>query len=66
MQMAGPDLETITAVIARSQIVVAQAVVAAAAGRVTRLPAGYEDIDRDILDWIAAESRGLRYRYLPI
>jgi hypothetical protein len=47
------DLETLTAVIAHSQIVVARALVCAA----RRLPAGFEAADVAILDWIAAEGR---------
>jgi hypothetical protein len=43
------DLETFAAVIADSQIIVA--------GPVKRLPAGFDDIDIAILDWIAAEGR---------
>jgi hypothetical protein len=44
-----PDVETLAAVIARSQIVVAEPA--------KRLPAGYDDVDVAILDWIAAEGR---------
>jgi len=58
MAMAGipqyPDLETLTAVIAHSQIVVARA---SARGAVRRLPAGFEADDIAVLDWIAAEGR---------
>ena len=49
-----PDLETLVAVIARSQIVVAQAL---ALPRSRQLPAGFEAVDIAILDWIAAEGR---------
>lgn len=45
-----PDLETLATIIAHSQIVVP-----ASFGR--RLPANFEAIDSDILDWIAAECR---------
>jgi hypothetical protein len=45
------DIETLAAVIARSQIVVAHRTPS------RRLPAGFEDIDVAILDWIAAEGR---------
>jgi hypothetical protein len=55
------DLETLTAVIAHSQIVVA----ARACGRAARLPANYDDVDIAILDWIAAEGRHAGRRYLP-
>jgi hypothetical protein len=53
----GADLETLTTVIAHSQILVARAFAAAAAAR-RRLPAGFEAADVAILDWIACE--GLR------
>ncbi len=45
------DLETLVAVIARSQIVVADRT------PLQRLPAGFDDVDATILDWIAAEGR---------
>jgi hypothetical protein len=50
-RMQYTDLETLAAVIARSQIVVA--------GRTPcrRLPAGFDEVDVAILDWIAAEGR---------
>jgi hypothetical protein len=47
-----PDLDTLTTVIAHSQIVVGRAF-----RRGRRLPAEFEAVDRDILDWIAAECR---------
>lgn len=47
------DLETLTAVIARSQIV-------AARPPCQRLPAGFDDVDIAILNWIAAEGRRAR------
>lgn len=46
-----PDLEMLAAVIAHSQIVVERA------GRTRPLPAGFDDVDIAILDWIAAEGR---------
>jgi hypothetical protein len=49
MDQDRPDLDTLVAVIAHSQIVVAEAV--------RRLPAGFDDVDVAILDWIAAEGR---------
>jgi len=49
----GTDLETLTTVIAHSQIVVARAF----AGAARRLPAGFEAADVAILDWIASEGR---------
>jgi hypothetical protein len=45
-----PDVETLATIIAHSQIV------AAPLGR-GRLPANFEAVDSDILDWIAAECR---------
>lgn len=50
-RMQYPDLETLAAIIARSPIVVADRTPA------RRLPAGFDDIDIAILDWIAAEGR---------
>jgi hypothetical protein len=58
MKMARPDVDTLAAVIAHSQIVVA-------APR-ERLPAGFEEADIAILDWIIAESRHLSRSYLPM
>lgn len=49
-----PDVGTLAAVIAHSQIVVA---VPVADGR--RLPVGFDDVDIAVLEWIAAESRRL-------
>ena len=51
-----PDLEMLAAVIAHSQIVIPAAL--AQPVRRGRLPAGFEEADIAILDWIAAE--GLR------
>jgi hypothetical protein len=45
-------LEAIAALIARSPIVVAQPVKS-----VARLPAGFDDVDVAVLDWIADEGR---------
>jgi len=53
-----PDVETLAAVIAHSQIVVA------ATRR--RLPAGFDEVDIAILDWIIAESRHLGRSYAPM
>ena len=47
-------LEAIAALIARSPIVVAQLAKPAA-----RLPAGFDDVDVAVLEWIAAEGRRL-------
>jgi len=53
-----PDVETLAAVIARSQIVVARVVARSRMSR--RLPAGFDEADVAILDWIAAEGRRVR------
>jgi hypothetical protein len=47
-----PDLGTLTAIIARSQILIA-----AERSELRRLPAGFDHVDVAILDWIAAEGR---------
>jgi hypothetical protein len=47
-----PDLETLATIIAHSQIVVPTTW-----RRAGRLPANFEAVDGDILDWIAAECR---------
>jgi hypothetical protein len=49
MKMARPDVETLAAVIAHSQIVVS--------AQRRRLPAGFDEVDIAILDWIVAEAR---------
>lgn len=49
----------LAAVIARSQIVVA-----AAATPAPRFPAGFDDVDIAILEWIAAEGRQLGRRFV--
>ena len=59
MKMARPDVDTLAAVIAHSQIVVA-------APRERRLPTGFDEADIAILDWIIAESRHLSRSYLPM
>jgi hypothetical protein len=48
-----PDVETLTAVIARSPIVVERPVA------LRLLPPGFEAVDAAILGWIAAEARRL-------
>jgi hypothetical protein len=58
MKMARPDVDTLAAVIAHSQIVVAVPR--------ERLPAGFDEADIAILDWIIAESRHLSRSYLPM
>ncbi|HXQ84385.1 MAG TPA: hypothetical protein VN769_10000 [Xanthobacteraceae bacterium] len=50
-----PDLATLAAVIARSQILVARILARSPHSR--RLPEGFEAADLAILDWIAAEGR---------
>ncbi len=56
MKMARPDVETLAAVIAHSQIVVAEPR--------RRLPAEFDAVDIAILDWIIAESRYAGRRYV--
>jgi len=57
-----PTVETLAAVIGRSQIIMAQPRRPA-----PRLPAGFDDVDIAMLDWIAAEGRRLgRRSLLPI
>ena len=53
-----PDLETLALLIARSSIVVAaEAREAASAAGFRSLPAGFDEVDIAILEWIAAEGR---------
>lgn len=60
------DLATIAALIAHSQIVVAQIVVAAPAplhrafADRPPLPPGFDEVDAAVLEWIAAEGRRVR------
>ena len=56
-----PDLDTLTAVIARSPIVVAEP-----ARQTCRLPAGFDEVDAAIPHWIAAEGRRIGRGYLTI
>jgi hypothetical protein len=58
MKTARPDVETLAAVIAHSQIVVA--------APTRRFLAGLDEVDIAILDWIVAESRHLGRSYLPM
>jgi len=53
----GRDLSTLTAAIAHSQIVVMSAAA-------QRFPAGFDDRDVAILQWIAAEGRRAKRSYL--
>lgn len=56
-----PDIETLALFIARSQIVVAQRLRAGiSAGGFRPLPAGFDEIDMAVLEWIAAEARRAR------
>jgi hypothetical protein len=48
----GLALEALTAMITHSQIVVMQS-----AKPASRLPAGFDEVDISILDWIAAEGQ---------
>jgi hypothetical protein len=56
-----PTVETLAAVIAHSQIVVAQP-----RSPMPRLPGGFDDVDIAVLDWIAAEGRRLGRSLLAI
>lgn len=64
MKMAGSDVETfadvetLAAVIARSQIIVAEPA--------QRFLADFDEVDIAILDWIIAESRLTGRGYLPM
>ncbi len=64
MKMAGSDaetladVETLAAVIAHSQIVVAEPA--------RRCLAGLDEVDLAILDWIIADGRRAGRRYLPM
>jgi hypothetical protein len=58
MKMARPDVETLAAVIAHSQIVVAEPA--------QRFLADFDEVDIAILDWIIAESRYADRSYLPM
>jgi hypothetical protein len=57
-----PDIEALVLVIAHSQIVVAAPASddQARAGRLRPLPAGFDEIDIAVLEWIAAEGRRSR------
>jgi len=56
-----PDLSVLSAVIAHSQIVVVLPTMTA-----QHFPAGFDDVDIAILEWIAAEGRRLTPVYLPV
>ncbi len=56
-----PDLDTLAAAIARSQIVVRQPAPGA-----RRLPLGFEAVDVAILEWIAAEGRRVGRRLVLV
>ena len=58
MALDRPDLDTLAAVIAHSQIVVA------ALG--WRLPAGFDEVDIAILDWIVAEGHRVGRNFAPM
>jgi len=65
---APADLAMIASAIERSQIVLPRVLAwpAARLGRRFELPAGFEDVDLAILDWIAAEWRRSSCDYLPL
>ena len=56
-----PTIQTLTAVIAHSQIVVAEP-----HRPMPSLPGGFDDVDIAVLDWIAAEGRRLGRKLLRI
>lgn len=59
--MNGPtqaDLGTLAALIARSPIVVA-----AERPKIAHLPAGFDETDVAVLEWIAAEGRRARHAF---
>lgn len=62
------DLASIESTIERSQIVFRGNWIRLTAGLARRLdlPVGFEDIDVEILEWIAAEGRRKRCDYLPL
>ena len=62
------DLASIESAIERSQIVFRGNWIRLTAGLGRRfdLPAGFEDVDVEILEWIAAEARRVRCDYLPL
>jgi hypothetical protein len=55
MDQDRPTLEALLAAVSYSPIVVTRPV--------ARLPAGYDDVDVAILDWIAAEGRRFGHGY---
>lgn len=65
-----PDYPTLAAIIARSQIIMPRALMPRALKqRVTPrrcLPAGFDDTDVAILEWIAAEGRRTAYSFVRI
>jgi hypothetical protein len=56
-----PTIETLSAVITRSQIVVAQPHCP-----VLSFPAGFDELDIAVLDWIGTEARRLGRRLQPM
>jgi hypothetical protein len=59
-KMQYTDLEMLAAVIARSQILVTDR------SKSRRLPAGFDDVDLAILDWIAAEGRHVGRNFIQL
>jgi ABC-type phosphate transport system auxiliary subunit len=55
----GLALETLAAMIVHSQIVVAQP-----AKPASRLPAGFDEVEISILDWIAAEGQCIGHSFV--
>jgi hypothetical protein len=62
------DLAAIASAIARSQIIFRRILAwpMLRIGRRFDLPAGFDDVDIAILEWIAAEGRRTRCDYLPL
>ncbi len=58
-----PDVETLAAVIARSQIVVVRALPLPI---VRSLPENFDETDLAILEWIAAEGRRASRAFVPV
>jgi len=60
MEQDSPDIATLAAVIAHSQIVVRIVL----SEQLSRLPAGFDDVDLAILDWIADQGRRANGRFV--
>lgn len=58
-------LAAVLALVARSQIVVAEPT-GQGAPKSRSLPAGFDDVDIAVLDWVAAEGRRLGRRFARV